>query len=59
MSNGHMNRGPRSNAWYVRSQGGYQVKPRYPELARRLGIQGTVLPNDLLSDKYVAISNIA
>src|SRR5215510_5329763 len=29
----------------IRSQGESQVKPRYPELARRLGIQGTVLPN--------------
>ena len=29
----------------VRPLGGYQVKPRYPELARRLGIEGTVLPN--------------
>jgi outer membrane biosynthesis protein TonB len=27
----------------IRPLGGYQVKPRYPELARRLGIEGTVL----------------
>lgn len=27
----------------VRPLGGYQVKPRYPELARRLGLEGTVL----------------
>jgi hypothetical protein len=43
----------------VRPLGGYEVKPRYRELARRLGIEGTILPNNLLSDKYVAISNIA
>jgi len=29
----------------VRPLGGYQIKPRYQELARRLGIEGTVLPN--------------
>jgi len=29
----------------VRPLGGYQVKPRSQELARRLGIEGTVLPN--------------
>jgi hypothetical protein len=29
----------------VRPLGGYQVTPRYQELARRLGIEGTVLPN--------------
>jgi len=43
----------------VRPLGGYQGTPRSQEFARRLGIQGTVLPNDLLSDKDVAISNIA
>jgi hypothetical protein len=43
----------------VRPLGGSQVTPRYPEVARRLGIEGTVQPNNLLSDTDVAISNIA
>ena len=29
----------------VRPLGGYQIKPRYQEWARRQGIEGTVLPN--------------
>ena len=36
----------------VRLLGGYQVKPRYPELARRLGIEGTVLPNLVFDGTY-------
>jgi protein TonB len=28
---------------YARPQGGYQVRPRYPPSARRLGVQGTTL----------------
>ena len=43
----------------VRPLGGDQVTPRFPEVARRLGSEGTVLPNNVLSDKSVAISNIA
>jgi periplasmic protein TonB len=32
-----------SNGGAVRPLGGYQVKPRYPEAARRRGVEGTVL----------------
>ena len=38
----------------VRPLGRYQVKPRYPELARRLGIEGTVLPNATLQARGAA-----
>ncbi len=35
--------GSGGNGTSVRAIGGYQVKPRYPESARRRGIEGTVL----------------
>ena len=45
MSNGRMDRGPSRNEWYGPAPGGIPVKPCYQALARRLGIEGTVLPN--------------
>lgn len=39
---------------WARPQGGYQVYPRYPALARRLGIQGTArLRVQVLADGHV------
>jgi protein TonB len=35
----------------ARPLGGYQVKPRYPESARRQGIEGTALLKLSISDK--------
>jgi protein TonB len=35
----------------ARPLGGYQVKPRYPEIARRQGIEGTTLLKIYVSDK--------
>jgi hypothetical protein len=45
MSNGRMDRGLSRHEWYGPAPGRIPVKPRYQELARRLGIEGTVLPN--------------
>jgi protein TonB len=35
----------------TRPLGGYQVKPRYPEFARRRGLEGTVLLNVRVTER--------
>jgi protein TonB len=43
--------GTGSGSGLARPLGGYQVKPRYPESARRQGVQGTTLLKVHVSDQ--------